>query len=316
MPATQHEDLGESLERPFPAPRRFSRLKIFRRETLPSTGIALLVSFTILALLIWISAELASGRTAVPTVSVESVSLTSEEQEELGLDEPAERPEVQESSSTATLSTKRNEGETVETPTGELVPTEPQPRPRATAKSDQQAVADLKQELANLSQSRSRAKAAKAAKAANAAKAAAAVPSTLTTDPLELTGPPTSNKVTKGSFTVWTVPADPTPGQDYWIIIQMRLPKSITSLPLSDVSGTVHGTDQWFQRLPCHPGKSITYSAKAGQLVPMQTGSSLPVEGNSTRLIVSVQGASRLVRDTIAVQSGILKESQTITITF
>jgi hypothetical protein len=107
--------------------------------------------------------------------------------------------------------------------------------------------------------------------------------------------------IVKGSFTVWTVPKDPQPFQDYLIIIQVQLPAKTRQYRRDDLSGMVIGTDRYEQVLP-------------GFGQPL--GRFLPVENNMTQLAIPVPGAERLVRDTITVESKLLKEKQKIEIEF
>lgn len=110
---------------------------------------------------------------------------------------------------------------------------------------------------------------------------------------------PVSGKaITKGSFTVWTIPEDPEPGQNYHIIIQVKLPDRIKKYRRSDLSGTVIGTDGYRQYLP---------GVKRGYL---------PVKGNKAQVAIFVPAAASLVRDTIEVRSKILSEKQNLEIVF
>lgn len=103
--------------------------------------------------------------------------------------------------------------------------------------------------------------------------------------------------VTKGSFSVWTDPKDPVPGISYEIVIQFRLPANIKKYRGSDLSGIVIGTDKYRQ--------------------PIQLGNrTFPVEDGSVQVRVRVPGADRLVRDTIRVESKLLREKQEIEIEF
>ncbi len=106
------------------------------------------------------------------------------------------------------------------------------------------------------------------------------------------------NAVTKGSFTAWTVPEDPEPGQDYVIVIEIKLPEKVQRYPLRDLSGMVVGTDGWRQAIP---GKTQGFAR---------------VVDHRTQLEIKVFGAPRLVRDTIRIRSRILKEQQILTIVF
>jgi len=107
-----------------------------------------------------------------------------------------------------------------------------------------------------------------------------------------------SGAITKGSFTVWTDPRDPEPGQAYDIVIQVKLPKSITSYKLRDLTGTVQGTDKYY--------KEIRFSATDRK----------PVKDGVVQVRVPIPGAAVRVRDTIKIHSTILKEEQTIEIVF
>ena len=107
-----------------------------------------------------------------------------------------------------------------------------------------------------------------------------------------------SKAVTKGSFTVWTVPEDPLPGQNYKIIIQVKLPDRVTRYRRSDLTGTVIGTDGYRQFIP---------GVKRGWL---------PVRENLAQMDIFVPAAASLVRDKIMVRSKILKEEQNLEIVF
>lgn len=103
--------------------------------------------------------------------------------------------------------------------------------------------------------------------------------------------------VTRGSFSVWTDPKDPIPGIAYEIVIQFRLPPTVKRYKGSDLSGVVIGTDDYKQ--------------------PIRLGTrTYPVEDGSVQIRIRVPGADRLVRDTIRVESKLLKEKQVIEIEF
>jgi hypothetical protein len=106
--------------------------------------------------------------------------------------------------------------------------------------------------------------------------------------------------VTKGSFTAWTVPEDPQPGENYMIVIQIRLPENIDKYPLRDLTGMVEGTDTYRQPI----GGRYAFNRK------------LPVIANSVQVTVMVPGAAQLVRDKIELRSRLLKEEQTLEIVF
>lgn len=107
--------------------------------------------------------------------------------------------------------------------------------------------------------------------------------------------------VTKGSFSAWTEPEDPEPLQRYVICIVVRLPGNFeksTKYRLRDISGLVIGTDGYKQYIRFKP-----------------TQTSL-IQDGAVQIDVSVPGASRLVRDTIRIESKLLKEKQVIQLVF
>lgn len=104
--------------------------------------------------------------------------------------------------------------------------------------------------------------------------------------------------ITKGSFTAWTVPEDPEPKQNYVIVIEIRVPRQIRRYPRADLSGVVVGTDQYRQKLP----------GRGDRFVPKRDG--------VAQIAIPVPGAKELVQDTIIIRSRILKEEQTLTLTF
>ena len=103
---------------------------------------------------------------------------------------------------------------------------------------------------------------------------------------------------TKGSFSAWADPRDPKPDQDYEIVIQIKLPGDVKKLRGSDITGNVIGTDSYRQAIRFKPNDL------------------LPVVGGMVQLRVPVPGAHRLVRDTIRIESKILREKQVFEIEF
>lgn len=101
--------------------------------------------------------------------------------------------------------------------------------------------------------------------------------------------------VQKGSFTVWTVPDDPAPFEDYLIIIQVKYKKPGQKIIKTDVSGSVRGTDNF----------RLSISEYTSKIVP-----------EANQVVVRIPGASVKVKDTINVHSALLRESQKLTITF
>ena len=103
---------------------------------------------------------------------------------------------------------------------------------------------------------------------------------------------------TKGSFSAWADPRDPQPGQDYFVVIQIRLPKTVTKYRGSDVSGNVIGTDGYKQ--PIRFKGNVDF----------------PVADGAVEIRVPVPGTREFVRDVIRVESKLLKEKQTFEIEF
>ena len=104
--------------------------------------------------------------------------------------------------------------------------------------------------------------------------------------------------ITKGSFTVWTEPADPAPFQPYTVVIEVKLPANTLNFLASDLSGHVEGTD--------------------GYLQTIGDGEDQPFEhlGAIAHLRMFVPGAVKMVRDTVKIYSSLLKEQQSIAIEF
>lgn len=104
--------------------------------------------------------------------------------------------------------------------------------------------------------------------------------------------------ITKGSFTVWTEPVDPRPRTAYDIVIQVQLPKSAKQYRLSDLSGSVRGTDGYL--------KLVKYPANERRAV----------KDGAVQVSIKIPGAAQLVKDVIQIRSKILNEEQTIEIIF
>lgn len=133
---------------------------------------------------------------------------------------------------------------------------------------------------------------------------------------------PTSGKaVTKGSFTAWTVPKDPKPGQDYKIVIQIKVPETVNRYRIADLSGRVIGTDKYTLDIPYENqfnryGTKIQKSSRSEKLDFVKRGDYARVVDNQVQVIVDVEGAKQLVQDTIEVKSRMLKEEQKLEIVF
>ena len=119
-----------------------------------------------------------------------------------------------------------------------------------------------------------------------------------------LTAPGGGQAVKAGSFTVWTIPADPQPRQNYVIVIQVDLPESLRlrRYPRGDMWGEVRGTDGYKQRLPSDD--------------PRLRRGFFPVKNGKAHVMVPVLGAEKLVKDRIKVGSRLLNESQELELVF
>ena len=135
-----------------------------------------------------------------------------------------------------------------------------------------------------------------------------------------LKAPEGARVVSKGSFSVWTVPKDPMPFQEYKIVIQVRLPDLVRRYRATDLSGEVQGSDRYRQKIPWDPkwkGRTdVALTIRKGQLVPLRKGDFLPVLDRIAQLVIRVPPAKRLVRDRIKIRSKLLKEQQVLEIVF
>ncbi|WP_145367145.1 hypothetical protein [Maioricimonas rarisocia] len=132
------------------------------------------------------------------------------------------------------------------------------------------------------------------------------------------------NAVKKGSFTAWWIPEaerfgeeveagqNPRPGQNYRIVIQIRVPEKLRVYRLSDLSGDVIGTDGYRQRIP----EQAFIVGKDGSLIPARRRRTAPVRDGIVQLVFRVPGARADVRDTITVESKMLKEEQSLELVF
>ena len=113
------------------------------------------------------------------------------------------------------------------------------------------------------------------------------------------------NVVRAGSFTAWTIPPDPRPRQDYFIVILVDLPDHLRlrKYPKRDLYGTVRGTDGYHQQLP-----SNDVRGRRGFL---------PIRNGKAQIVVKVPGAKvKLVKDRIRVGSRLLNETQDLELVF
>jgi hypothetical protein len=123
--------------------------------------------------------------------------------------------------------------------------------------------------------------------------------------------------VTKGSYTAWTEPANPLPGQNYLIVIEIRLPDDVKRYRITDLVGEVVGSDNYRQKIPYDSrARSATAASTAGGLKVIDSSTVLDVTNNKVQLAVRVPGAARLVRDTIKIRSRRLREAQELVLVF
>ncbi|MEP3478927.1 MAG: hypothetical protein ABJZ55_06745 [Fuerstiella sp.] len=120
-----------------------------------------------------------------------------------------------------------------------------------------------------------------------------------TTPDQAVKAPPTpEGSVSQGSFSVWTEPEYPDPGDPYRIIVQIQLPPKTNSYHLRDLNGVVVGSDGY--RKP----------------IPGPNQGPLPIVDGCVRLVIPIVSADEKVRDTIFIRSKLLKETQKLLIEF
>jgi len=124
--------------------------------------------------------------------------------------------------------------------------------------------------------------------------------------------------VTKGSFTAFTIPANPKPREIYSIVIEVRLPDDVKKFKVSDLVGKVVGSDGYTQNLPYDSRTPYAAGFPAeNQRIKVLDGSTvLDVVKNRVQIIVKVPGAAQLVKDVIRIRSRKLKEEQELTLVF
>jgi len=108
--------------------------------------------------------------------------------------------------------------------------------------------------------------------------------------------------IVQGSFTVWANPPNPAQGQRYNIHMRVKLPSNVGQYSRSDLSGTLFGTDGYFQ----------TINGMFGFIQPFYFDPS----AGFAELVMPIPGAKQGVHDSLKVSSAVLQESQTINILF
>ena len=104
--------------------------------------------------------------------------------------------------------------------------------------------------------------------------------------------------VTAGSFSVWTVPDNPDPGEPYKIVIQMRVPDGTDKYSISDLEGVVVGSDGY------------------QKMIPGGLRGFLPVINGRVQMEVHIVSADEDVEDTVFIRSRLLREAQRLQIRF
>ena len=104
--------------------------------------------------------------------------------------------------------------------------------------------------------------------------------------------------VSAGSFSVWTEPENPAPGEPYRIIIQLRVPEGTKKYPVNDLEGIVVGSDGY------------------RKLIPGSLRGFLPIHDGHVRLEVPIVSADENVEDTVQIRSRILREAQRLQLRF
>lgn len=125
---------------------------------------------------------------------------------------------------------------------------------------------------------------------------------------------PTDNPtvVTAGSFSAWAEPSAPALRQDYYIIIEVKLPQNVGNYTLADLNGELSGTDSYRQSISTTPQAWNSYDPPMPIPLP-----EFVLSGRVARLKIRVPGAHvPLTKDTVTIRSTLLNEQQTLGIQF
>jgi hypothetical protein len=109
--------------------------------------------------------------------------------------------------------------------------------------------------------------------------------------------PPSRARIV-GAFSAWTEPENPAPGQPYVIVIQVTLPERIKRYTSSDLSGVIMGADGY---------RKFIQGSRAEDL---------PIVDHTARIRVPVIGAERGRKDSIVIQSRVLRQRQLIALNY
>lgn len=119
------------------------------------------------------------------------------------------------------------------------------------------------------------------------------------------------NVVAKGSFTAWTIPEDPRPGQDYVIVVELKLPEGVKQYSRDDLGGQLVGTDGYKVSIP--DGRE--WNGLGWK--PPRRAPQFRRDRSNARIVFFVRGSQMaLVRDTIQIRSRLLNEQQQLQIVF
>ena len=124
--------------------------------------------------------------------------------------------------------------------------------------------------------------------------------------------------VTKGSFTAFTIPAQPRPRQSYSIVIEIRVANDAKKFRVSDLTGQVRGSDGYAQKLPfdARSPNASGYPVENQSIKTLDNSAILDVVDNRVQLVIKVPGAAKLVKDEIRIRSKKLREEQVLTLVF
>ena len=107
-----------------------------------------------------------------------------------------------------------------------------------------------------------------------------------------------ANAMKQGSFSVWTEPEFPDPGESYKVVIRAKVPEGVKRFPVNDLQGVVIGSDGYRKHIP-------------GSLKGF-----LPIRGGYIQFEVPIVAANQEIKDTVWIQSKMLKEQQKLIIEF
>lgn len=129
------------------------------------------------------------------------------------------------------------------------------------------------------------------------------------------------NAVSKGKFTVWSIPRNPAVNQSYRIAIRVELPDDTKRYQVTDLSGTVVGDDAHRQQIPHDNTWGPAKVYRRGRFINLSRKAFVPVvlrKGKKYSVIYIWVPGSRIAKtiDTVKIRSTILKEEQTLKIVF